>query len=113
MKEIKAIIRQGQLDPVLDELINHPNLPGLTISFVQGFGRRVGREEAVEINPIKYGVANLVKLECVVDDGLVDEVVSLIQGAAQTGMEGDGKITVSPVDEFVKIRTGQRAAHVV
>ena len=55
----------------------------------------------------------MVKLVCVVQDEMVDEIVQVISSRAQTGTPGDGKILIDPVDEFVKIRTGERADHVL
>ena len=112
MKEIKAIIRQHRLDAVLDALHAHPELPGVTVSYVRGFGRVVGRSSEPEGPPIQYGTAQLVKLECVVNDDLLDEVIDIIQTAAHTGKAGDGKIFVFNVVELVKIRTGTRSTRI-
>ena len=108
MKEIKAIIRQRQLDAVLDALHAHRGLPGVTVSYVRGFGRTVGRTESAG-SPVQYGTAEMVKLECVLNDDLLDDVVDMIQGAAHTGQPGDGKMFVYDVEEAVKIRTGKRS----
>ena len=107
MKEIKAIIRQHRLDAVLDALRAHPELPGVTVSYVRGFGRTVGRTES-EGAPVQYATAEMVKLECVVNDDDVDAVIDLIQQAAHTGNVGDGKVFVYDVERAIKIRTGAR-----
>lgn len=106
MKEIKAIIRPHRLDAVLEALHVHPELPGVTVSTVRGFGRTVGRQPVSSDAAIQYGTTEMVKLECVVNDNQVDIVVDLIQQAAHTGNAGDGKVFVYGVQEAVKIRTG-------
>lgn len=108
MKEIKAIIRPHRLDDVLEALHAHPELPGVTVSTVRGFGRTVGRNHGATGTTAQYGTAEMAKLECVVNDEDIDSVVDLIQKAAHTGNAGDGKMFVYNVPEAVKIRTGQR-----
>ncbi len=105
MKEIKAIVRQHRLDAVLDALHARPELPGITVSHVRGFGRTVGRSKPKDV-PIQYGTAEMVKLECVINDEDVDTVIDLIQQAAHTGHVGDGKIFVYNIERAIKIRTG-------
>jgi nitrogen regulatory protein P-II 1 len=105
MKEIKAIVRPHRLEALLDALHARPELPGVTVSNVRGFGRAVGCTET-EGSPVQYGTTEMVKLECVVNDEDVDAVVALIQQAAHTGNVGDGKIFVYDVARAVKIRTG-------
>ena len=106
MKEIKAIIRPHLLDAVLGALHAHPELPGVTVCTVRGFGRRVGRSNGDA--PVQYGTNEMAKLECVINDDEVDTVVDLIRQAAHTGNPGDGKIFVYEVPFALKIRTGQR-----
>ncbi|TWT45862.1 Nitrogen regulatory protein P-II [Phycisphaerae bacterium RAS1] len=108
MKEIKAIIRPYRLDAVLDALHSHAELPGVTVSFVRGFGRTVGRTTTTSQTPIQYGTVEMAKVECVVNDDQVNAVVDIIQVAACTQSAGDGKIVVCNVTEVVKIRTGDR-----
>lgn len=108
MKEIKAIIRVHRLDAVLDALHAHPELPGVTVSPVRGFGRTVSRHESGSGVSVHYGTVEMMKLECVVNDEDVDGVVDLLQQAAHTGNVGDGKICVYEVEVLVKIRTGDR-----
>ena len=107
MKEIKAIIRPHRLDAVLDALHAHPELPGVTVSYIRGFGRTVGRSDSKDA-PVQYGTAEMAKLECALNDEEVDTVILLIQQAAHTGNVGDGKIFVFDVEQAVKIRTGDR-----
>lgn len=111
MKEIKAIIRPHQLDTVLDALHAHPELPGVTVSHVRGFGRTAGRTGSDSM-PVQYGTAEMVKLECVVNDDLLDVVIDIIQTASCTGQVGDGKIFILDVLELVKIRTATRSTQI-
>ena len=108
MKEIKAIIRSHRLDAVLDALHRHPEFPGVTVSPVHGFGRRVQPVQPASPDRIQYGTTEMSKLECVVNDDHVDAVLDVIQQAAHTGNPGDGKIFVHDIALTVKIRTGAR-----
>jgi len=108
MKEIKAIIRPHRLDAALDALHTHPELPGVTVSVVRGFGRTVGRPQPSSGAAVQYGTAGMVKLECVVNDDQADTVMDLIQQAAHTGNAGDGKIFVYDIAQAMKIRTATR-----
>lgn len=108
MKEIKAIIQPFMAEHVIAALREMPELPGVTVSEVKGFGHgkalgRRGSSEEAEILGIKK-----VKLEIVVPDDLAERVMQLITTHAHTGNPGDGKIFVSTVDEVVKIRTRER-----
>lgn len=108
MKEIKAIIQPFLAEHVIAILREKPELPGMTISEVKGFGRgrthgTASSGEAEEI----FGVKKI-KLEIVVPDTLAEEVVQLIVRHARTGNPGDGKIFVYPVEQTVRIRTGER-----
>lgn len=103
MKEIKAIIQPFMLTQVLEALREIPTLPGITISHLHGLGGTPTAERDDLIEP-----AAKVKLEMVVPDCLVSQVVQTIEAKARTGNSGDGKIFVLPVEEVVKIRTGQR-----
>ncbi len=108
MKEIKAFIRPDRFGAVLDALHEHPELPGVTLCEVRGFGRTVGRTSRREGTRVRYGTTKMFKLECVVNDEEVDAVTQLIQQAAHTGNVGDGKIVVLDVERTVQIRTGAR-----
>src|SRR3990172_6208417 len=98
MKEIKAIIQPFLVDKVLEALHGIPELPGVTSSEVQGYGRAAGAGSAALFGEKK------IKLELVVPDPLVEKVIQIIRGHAYTGNPGDGKIFISTVDEVVKIR---------
>lgn len=107
MKEIKAIIQPFMLAKVIDALKEIPNMPGVTISEVKGFGR--GRAKDVKDSVTHWGVDFVpkVKLETVVTDEMADQVVETIQKNAHTGNIGDGKIFVYPVTHVIKVRTGE------
>lgn len=108
MKEIKAIIRPALLDDVIDVLAALPDLPGVTVSEVMGFGRGRGVEAPFPPEGESVCMAKKMKLEIVVPDALAEKVVSLIERKAHTGNYGDGKVFVINVEETVKIRTGER-----
>lgn len=112
MKEIKAIIRDHRLDAVLSALHSHPDLPGVTVSVVEGFGRTVGRPDETDNGSAQFGTVQMAKVECIVNDEQLDSVIELIQQAAHTGQPGDGKIAVYDVCEVVQIRTGRRGTRV-
>ena len=106
MKEIKAIIQPFVADKVISALREMPNLPGVTVSHVKGFGK--GRVTgSVSSGAAAIFGADKIKLEIVVSDELVKSVVQLIAERSHTGNPGDGKIFVSTVDDMVAIRTGE------
>ena len=107
MKKIEAIIKPFKLDEVKDAL-NALGIQGMTVTEVKGFGRQKGHVELYR--GAEYDIAFIpkVKLEIVVAAGMVDKVVAAIMEKAKTGKIGDGKIFVLPVDETVRIRTGER-----
>lgn len=107
MKEIKAIIQPFMLQHVLDALKQIPDMPGVTVSEVKGFGR--GRAENTDKSLTAWGtsVVPKIKLETVVADNMEDQVVQTIQRHAHTGNIGDGKIFVYPVSRVIKIRTDE------
>ncbi len=108
MKEIKAVIRPFKLLEVVEELQKIDGLPGVTVSEIKGFGK--GRAKNAKDKVIYEMVEFIprIQLEVVVDDGMADEVVNVIQKYAHTGNTGDGKVFISTVDEVVKIRTNER-----
>lgn len=108
MKEIKAIIRPSKLLEVTAELHEIEGLPGVTIFEIKGFGKGRARNASDKIIYEMLEFIPRIQLEVVVDDGMVEEVVNVIQKYAHTGNTGDGKIFVSTVDEIVKIRTNER-----
>lgn len=104
MKEIKAIIRPEQLSGVLQALHGMPRLPGVTVSHVRGFGRRVPADPDGEA----FDAVDMTKLEIVVPAELANDVVSTIERAAHTGRFGDGKIFTVAVEGAVRVRSGER-----
>ncbi|MEL6160561.1 MAG: P-II family nitrogen regulator [Cyanobacteria bacterium J06554_11] len=107
MKRIEAIIRPFKLDEVKIALVNS-GIVGMTVSEVRGFGRQKGQTERYRGSEYTVEFLQKLKLEIVVEDTQVDMVVSKIIESARTGEIGDGKIFVSPVDEIVRIRTGEK-----
>ena len=113
MKEIKAIIRPAKLLDVTEELQRIEGLPGVTVSEIRGFGK--GRAKNAK-DKVVYEMVEFtprIKLEVVVNDELVAEVVNVIQKYAHTGNAGDGKIFVSTVDEIINIRTNERGRNAI
>ena len=108
MKEIKAIIRPSKLLEVTEELHEIEELPGVTISEIKGFGKGIAKNAKDKIDYEMVKFIAYIKLEVVVNDEMVDEVVSVIQKYSHTGNTGDGKIFVSTVDDIIKIRTNER-----
>lgn len=104
MREIKAIIRHERVPDIIKALHEIPELPGATLSVVQGFGRRVDGSSG----PGGYGETVMAKLELVVPLQMVSLVTAAIERGARTGRPGDGKIFVLPVDEAVNVRSGAR-----
>ena len=109
MKLVMAIIKPFKLDAVREALTGL-GVQGLTASEVKGFGRQKGQTEVYR--GAEYAVSFLpkVKIEIVVDDGVVDSVVEAVQKAGATGRIGDGKIFVLDVAQAVRIRTGETGA---
>ncbi len=107
MKKIEAIIKPFKLDEVKESL-SEIGIQGLTITEVKGFGRQKGHTELYRGAEYVVDFLPKIKLEVVVRDDMVTKVVETIQRAARTGRIGDGKIFVLPVDEAIRIRTGER-----
>lgn len=113
MKEIKAIIRLFKLDDVITALHKVEGLPGITISEIKGFGKSKGKNTEETINEKLHQLVPKVKIEIVVHNDLVDEIINTIQRTAHTGNPGDGKIIVMNVEEVVKIRTNERGEEAI
>ncbi len=107
MKKIEAIIKPFKLDEVKDAL-NEAGIMGITVTEVKGFGRQKGHTELYRGAEYVIDFLPKVKVEVVVRDELVGRVIEAIEKAAKTGRIGDGKIFVTPVEEAVRIRTGER-----
>ncbi len=107
MKLVTAIIKPFKLDEVR-EALSEVGVTGLTVTEVKGFGRQKGHTELYRGAEYVVDFLPKVKLEVIVPDEKITQVVEAIERAAKTGRIGDGKIFVLPVDEVVRIRTGER-----
>ncbi|MCG8593356.1 MAG: P-II family nitrogen regulator [Kiloniellales bacterium] len=112
MKKIEAIIKPFKLDEV-KEALHEIGIKGITVIEAKGFGRQKGHTELYRGAEYVVDFLPKVKVEVVLEDGLVERAVEAIQQAAQTGRIGDGKIFVSSIDEAIRIRTGERGAEAV
>ena len=112
MKKVEAIIKPFKLDEVKEGL-STVGIQGLTVSEVKGFGRQKGHIELYRGAEYVVDFLPKVKLEIIVRDEQVQDVVEAIEKAAKTGRIGDGKIFVTPVDDVVRIRTGERGGDAV
>ncbi|MBI5186607.1 MAG: P-II family nitrogen regulator [Nitrospinae bacterium] len=112
MKKIEAIIKPFKLDEVKDKL-NEIGVKGITVSEVKGFGRQKGHTELYRGAEYVVDFLPKVKIEVVVSENIVNQVVDAIIQTAQTGRIGDGKIFVIPVEETVRIRTGERGEEAI
>ena len=107
MKKVEAVIRPAKLEALKEALLAE-GMRGMTISQVQGCGNSHGWKEYYRGNEVLVNVLPKVKIELVVEDDKAENVVKLICNTARTGEVGDGKIFVSPVEECIRIRTGER-----
>jgi nitrogen regulatory protein P-II 1 len=110
MKKVEAIIKPFKLDEV-KEALSSIGVQGLTVSEVKGFGRQKGHTELYRGAEYVVDFLPKVKLEIIVADEMAGQVVETIERAARTGRIGDGKIFVLPMEEVVRIRTGERGAN--
>ena len=106
MKKIEIITRPFKLDEVKSALTDL-GIQGMTVTDVRGFGRQRGHREVYRGAEYQVDFVPKVKIEIVVADSMSDEVVRVVTDAARTNQIGDGKIFVSPVEEVVRIRTGE------
>ena len=107
MKKVEAIIKPFKLDDV-KEALNEIGITGMTISEVKGYGRQKGHKEIYRGAEYVVDFIPKVKLEIIVDSAKVDQVVEKVRDAAYTGKIGDGKIFVLPVEQVIRVRTGER-----
>ena len=107
MKKIEAIIKPFKLDDVKDAL-QDIGLHGITVTEAKGFGRQMGHTELYRGAEYVVDFLPKVKIEIMLEDNLVERAIETIEQAAGTGRIGDGKIFVTPVEEVVRIRTGER-----
>ena len=106
LKLVMAIVKPFKLDEVR-EALTAIGVQGMTVSEVKGFGRQKGQTEIYRGAEYEVSFVPKSKVEVVVGDDLAERVVEAIRGAAETGSIGDGKIFVTPVDEIIRIRTGE------
>ena len=106
MKKIEAIIKPFKLDDV-KEALNEIGIQGMTVSEVKGYGRQKGHKEIYRGAEYVVDFIPKIKIEIVLEASRVDEVVNQIRNAANTGKIGDGKIFVIPIEEAVRVRTGE------
>lgn len=107
MKKIEAIIKPFKLEDV-KEALTFLGIEGMTVSEVKGFGRQKGHTEIYRGSEYTVDFLPKIKIEVVLPDETVAGVVDAIVKAAKTGKVGDGKIFVSPIDDAIRIRTGDR-----
>jgi nitrogen regulatory protein P-II 1 len=112
MKKIEAIIKPFKLDEV-KEALQEIGLAGITVIEARGFGRQKGHTELYRGAEYVVDFLPKVKLEVIVPDDMVEKTVEAIVAAAQTGRIGDGKIFVLPVEDVIRIRTGERGPNAI
>jgi nitrogen regulatory protein P-II 1 len=106
MKKIEAIIRPFRLDDVR-EALGEAGVKGMTLTEVKGYGRQKGHTELYRGAEYQIDFLPKVKIELIVADAMVERVVDTILRAAATGEVGDGKIFISPVEDVIRVRTGE------
>jgi nitrogen regulatory protein P-II 1 len=106
MKKVEAIIRPFRLDDVRESLAEI-GVKGMTITEVKGYGRQKGHTELYRGSEYQIDFLPKIKIEVIVGDRIVDKVVDTIIKAAKTGQVGDGKIFVYPVEDVIRVRTGE------
>ena len=112
MKKIEAIIKPFKLEEVKDRL-RQVGVSGMTVYEVKGFGRTGGKTEVYRGSSYVVDFVPKARIEIVVKDSLVNDVVQAIATTAKTGKIGDGKIFVSPIEEAIRIRTGEKGEDAV
>ena len=109
MKLVVAIVKPFKVDDVKTALQEN-GVTGMTISDASGFGRQGGHTEVYRGAEYKVDLVPKVRIEALVEDKEVAKVIDAVVNAAQTGNIGDGKVWVIPVDEVVRVRTGEKGA---
>lgn len=112
MKKIEAIIRHFKLEDVKNGL-SEAGIQGMTVSEVRGFGRQKGHKETYRGAEYTVDFLPKVKIEIVVADDLVDKTVEVISASARTGQIGDGKIFITPLQDVIRIRTGETGGEAI
>ncbi len=112
MKKIEAIIKPFKLDEV-KEALQEIGLQGITVIEAKGFGRQKGHTELYRGAEYVVDFLPKIKIEIVIDDNLLENAIEAITSAAHTGRIGDGKIFVSPIDDVIRIRTGETGSEAI
>lgn len=106
MKKIEAIIRPFRIDDVREALAEI-GVKGMTLTEVKGYGRQKGHTELYRGSEYQIDFLPKIKIEVIVADSVAEKVIETIMNAARTGQVGDGKIFVYPVDDVIRVRTGE------
>ena len=112
MKRVEAIIKPFKLDEV-KEALSEVGVQGMTVTEVKGFGRTGGKKEVYRGSAYVVDFVPKVKLEIVIPDEQANAVVEAIERSAKTGRIGDGKIFIIPIDDVIRIRTGERGTQAI
>lgn len=112
MKKIEAIIKPFKVDDV-KEALHEVGVQGMTVTEVRGFGRQKGHTELYRGAEYVVDFLPKVKIEVVIEDSQLDDVIEAIEQAARTGRIGDGKIFVLPVENVIRVRTGERGKEAI
>jgi nitrogen regulatory protein P-II 1 len=112
MKKIEAIIKPFKLDEV-KEALQEAGIQGITVTEARGFGRQKGHTELYRGAEYIVDFLPKVKIEVVVEDDMVERTVDAIVNAAKTGRIGDGKIFILPIEDVIRIRTGERGSDAI
>jgi nitrogen regulatory protein P-II 1 len=112
VKKVEAVIKPFKLEEVKEALSN-VGIKGMTVIEVKGFGRQKGHKELYRGAEYEIEFLPKVKIEVVVPDSEIENVIEAIVSSARTGRLGDGKVFVTPVEEVIRIRTGERGEEAI
>ena len=112
MKKVEAIIKPFKIDDVKDA-INEIGVLGLTVTEVRGYGRQKGHTELYRGAEYAIDFLPKIKIEIVIEDSMLEQVIEIIKSKAQTGKIGDGKIFITDVSEVIRIRTGEKGTKAI
>ena len=112
MKKLEAIIKPFKLDEVKEALAKE-GIQGMTVTEVKGFGRQKGHTELYRGAEYVVDFLPKIKIEIILEDDKAQRAASVVEGAARTGRIGDGKIFILPVDDVIRIRTGERGENAI
>jgi nitrogen regulatory protein P-II 1 len=112
MQRLVAIIRPFKLDDVKEALVS-AGIVGMTVAEARGFGRQKGQIEQYRGSDFKVEFLQKLRIEIIADDAAIKKAIEIISETAKTSEVGDGKIFVSPIEEAIRIRTGERGASAI